>query len=93
MNLFENFFEILSLYLEVRIWIQMKGMIRIRIKVVSWIRLRIRINLKKTSPNVVIMKGRIRIRIRMKVISWIRMHINLQMASQNVGTSMEYEPI
>ncbi len=46
MNLFEHFFKGLSVYLEARIWV------RIRIKVISWIRIRILINWKMTSQNV-----------------------------------------
>ncbi len=60
MNLFEHFFKVLSLYLEVRIRIrtEVKGRIRIRIHTKGTSRIRIRI--KVTS--------RIRIRIRIKVI-------------------------
>ncbi len=46
MSLFEHFFKGLSVYLEARIWV------RIRIKVISWIRIRILINLQMTSQNV-----------------------------------------
>jgi hypothetical protein len=44
MSLFEHFFKVLSLYLEARTWI--------RIKVISWIRILICINLQMTIQNV-----------------------------------------
>jgi hypothetical protein len=78
-GLFEHCFKVLSLYLEarilirIRILIKLKGriQIRIRIKVISWIC----------------------VRIRIKVISWIliRIHIYLQMTSQNVWNVSLFE--
>jgi hypothetical protein len=64
MSLFITFYRGLSLYLEARIWIQ----IRTRMRVVSRIRIRIRIRIRVI----------IRIRIRIRVISRIRIHIRIR---------------
>ncbi len=68
MSLFENFFKVLSLYLEARIRIRnrikVKGRIRIRIKVTSRIRIRIRIKGTSSIRIRICIKGKSRIRIK-----------------------------